>query len=186
MASLDAHRWRRPDAPPLYDPIHEKDACGTGFIAQVSGVPSHEIVRQAITAVTNLTHRGAVSADARTGDGAGILTQLPRKLLLRELAARGINDVSGDDLALGMVFFTQDDAEGTAHAVSVFEQESARRGLRHLAWRVVPTDPSVLGEQALATLPDIRQAIMAQFRRTWTVTPLSAPCSSSDAPLNLR
>ena len=162
MASLDAHRWRRPDAPPLYDPIHEKDACGTGFIAQVSGVASHEIVRQAITAVTNLMHRGAVSADARTGDGAGILTQLPRKLLLRELAARGINDVSGDDLALGMVFFTQDDAEGTAHAVSIFEQESARRGLRFLAWRVVPTDPSVLGEQARATLPDIRQAIIAR------------------------
>ena len=162
MASLDTHRWRRPDAPPLYDPIHEKDACGTGFIAQVSGVASHEIVSQAVTAVTNLTHRGAVSADARTGDGAGILTQLPRKLLLRELAARGINDVSGDNLALGMVFFTQDDAEGTAHAVSVFEQETARRGLRFLAWREVPTDPSVLGEQALATLPDIRQAIIAR------------------------
>ncbi len=162
MASLDAHRWRRPDAPPLYDPIHEKDACGTGFIAQVSGVASHEIVSQAITAVTNLMHRGAVSADARTGDGAGILTQLPRKLLLRELAARGINDASGDDLALGMVFFTQDDAEGTAHAVSIFEQESARRGLRFLAWRVVPTDSSVLGEQALATAPDIRQAIIAR------------------------
>ena len=113
MASIEARRWRRPDAPPLYDPIHEKDACGTGFIAQVSGIPSHDIVRQAITAVTNLTHRGAVSADARTGDGAGILTQLPRKLLLRELAdAQDISDVSGDDLAVGMVFFTPADPEG--------------------------------------------------------------------------
>ncbi len=161
MANIEARRWRRPDAPPLYDPIHEKDACGTGFIAQVSGIPSHDIVRQAITAVTNLTHRGAVSADARTGDGAGILTQLPRKLLLRELAAQGISDVSGDDLAVGMIFFTHADPEGGKHAAKTIEKETGRRGLRFLMWRDVPTDPSVLGEQALATLPDIRQAIIA-------------------------
>ncbi len=162
MATLGARRGRRPAAPPLYDPIFEKDACGTGFIAQVSGVASHDIIRKAITAVTNLTHRGAVSADARTGDGAGILTQLPRKLLLRELAARDITDVSGDDLAVGMIFFTREDGESTAHAIGVIEREATRRGLRFITWREVPTDPSVLGEQALATLPDIRQAIIAR------------------------
>ena len=162
MASIDAQRWRRPDAPPLYDPIHEKDACGTGFIAQISGVPSHDIVQQAITAVTNLTHRGAVSADARTGDGAGILTQLPRKLLLRELAAHGITDTPADDLALGMVFFTPSDPAGTQHAITTIEEQTSLRGLRFLAWRPVPTDPSVLGEQALATMPDIRQVIISR------------------------
>ena len=140
----------------------EKDACGTGFIADVSGVQTHEIVRQAVIAVTNLMHRGAVSADARTGDGAGILTQLPRKLLKREIAAFGITDVAVDDLAVAMVFFTRDDAEGASHAIQCIERESARRGLRFLAWRHVPVDPSVLGEQALETMPDIRQAIVSR------------------------
>ena len=162
MASIEPYRWRPPVAPPLYNPLHEKDACGTGFIAQVSGVPSHDIVRQAITAVTNLTHRGAVSADARTGDGAGILTQLPRKLLLRELSAQGINDVAAEDLAVGMVFFTASMPADSEHAATTIEQETAKRGLRFLAWRDVPTDPSVLGEQALATMPTIRQAIISR------------------------
>ncbi|MCS7051284.1 MAG: hypothetical protein NZL87_06695, partial [Thermomicrobium sp.] len=71
---------------PLYRPEYEHDACGTGFVADLHGRASHEIVRYALEAVVNLTHRGAVSADAKTGDGAGITVQLPRKLLVRELA----------------------------------------------------------------------------------------------------
>ena len=162
MANLGTGPRRRRLTPTLYDPTFEKDACGTGFIADVSGVQSHEIVQQAVTAVTNLMHRGAVSADARTGDGAGILTQLPRKLLQREITALGITEVDVDDLAVAMVFFTRDDAAGTAHVVACIERETARRGLRFLAWRHVPVDPTVLGEQALDTMPDVRQAIVAR------------------------
>src|SRR5690349_9609073 len=74
----------------LYDPRFEHDGCGIGFVARISGEPSHQILAMALTAVGNLEHRGAVAADAKSGDGAGVLTQIPRALLLRELAARGI------------------------------------------------------------------------------------------------
>ncbi len=73
---------------PLYRPEYEHDACGTGFVADLSGRPSHQIIRYALEAVVNLTHRGAVAADAKTGDGAGITIQLPRRLLARELERR--------------------------------------------------------------------------------------------------
>src|SRR3972149_10894261 len=74
---------------PLYDPRDERDACGTGFVADISGHRSHRIVEHAVEAVINLTHRGAVSADGKTGDGAGLLTQLPRRLFMRELRRVG-------------------------------------------------------------------------------------------------
>ena len=75
----------------LYRPEFEFDSCGVGLVASISGVPKHEILRTAIEAVVGLSHRGAVSADGKTGDGAGILTQIPVKLVQRELAAKGIN-----------------------------------------------------------------------------------------------
>ena len=91
--------------PPLYDPSFERDACGTGFIAQISGEPTHDLVTKAVEAVINLTHRGAVSADAKTGDGAGILTQVPAKLIQREIQSLGISISSQEKLAVGMFFF---------------------------------------------------------------------------------
>jgi glutamate synthase domain-containing protein 2/glutamate synthase domain-containing protein 1/glutamate synthase domain-containing protein 3 len=143
--------------------MDERDACGTGFIAQVSGAPSHDLVEKAVRAVINLTHRGAVSADAKTGDGAGILTQLPRKLLAREMGRLGIGaGVSVDDLAVGMVFFPKNDTESAAYAKRRIEEETARRGLRFLGWRPVPVDASVLGDQALATVPNVQQALVAR------------------------
>lgn len=163
MADSILHTGTARYLPPLYRPVDEHDACGTGFIAQVSGEPSHGLVEKAVQAVINLTHRGAVSADARTGDGAGILTQLPRKLLAREVAALGIgSDASPDDLAVGMVFFPRDDQESTSYAVRRIEEEATARGLRFLGWRTVPVDPSVLGDQALNSMPDIRQALVAR------------------------
>src|SRR5689334_110624 len=74
----------------LYDPRFEHDACGVGFVARVSGQPDHDLLVKALRAVANLTHRGAVDADQKSGDGAGILTQLPRKLLVREAARLGV------------------------------------------------------------------------------------------------
>ncbi|PMP79733.1 MAG: hypothetical protein C0184_09745, partial [Chloroflexus aggregans] len=91
----------------LYDPRFEHDACGIGFVARVNGRASHDILELALTALGRLEHRGAVADDARTGDGAGVLTQLPRRLLQRELAAAGIT-VADADLALGMLFLPAD------------------------------------------------------------------------------
>src|SRR5437660_11272507 len=88
----------------LYRPAHEHDACGVGFVADIRGRPSHDIVAKAITAVVRLTHRGAVSADGKSGDGAGILTQIPHPFFQRELRALGLPEVSKDDLGVGMIF----------------------------------------------------------------------------------
>src|SRR5688500_16856973 len=95
--------------PPLYDPAFEHDACGTGFVADSHGRASHAILERALEAVANLTHRGAVDADAKTGDGAGVLTQLPRTLFRRELTALGIDLDDPADLGVGMVFLPGDD-----------------------------------------------------------------------------
>jgi glutamate synthase domain-containing protein 1 len=95
--------------PPLYDPAFEHDACGTGFVADSHGRASHAILERALEAVVNLAHRGAVDADNRTGDGAGVLTQLPRHLFARELAAMGVHvpDLAG--LGVGMCFLPTGD-----------------------------------------------------------------------------
>src|SRR4029453_19194551 len=93
---------------PLYDPRDERDACGTGFVADIGGKRSHRIVEHAVEAVINLTHRGAVSADGKTGDGAGLLTQLPPRLFMRELRRIGGRLDREADLAVGVVFFPQE------------------------------------------------------------------------------
>src|SRR4051812_26842530 len=100
----------------LYDPALEHDACGTGFVADVAGRPSHRVIEMAIESVVNLTHRGAVSADGKTGDGAGILTPIPRRLMVGEATRLG-KRVSKDRIAVGMLFLPHDPAA----------QEAARR-----------------------------------------------------------
>ncbi|MBI3090019.1 MAG: glutamate synthase large subunit [Candidatus Tectomicrobia bacterium] len=164
---------------PLYNPAHEHAACGVGFVAHISGRPSHDIVAQAVQAVENLTHRGAVSADAKTGDGAGVLTQLPRRLLAREIAALGIDlqaqdgrarlDPQAEDaavlaealapLAVGMVFLPQS-SRHLARCQEIIEEEVRGGGFIFLGWRAVPLDVSALGEQALATMPTIAQCLV--------------------------
>ena len=88
----------------MYNDLKEKDACGVGFIANRFGSRSHEIIKMATQAVTNLTHRGAVAADAKTGDGAGILTQIPEKLFQKELEKLGVHLDSINDIGVGMIF----------------------------------------------------------------------------------
>src|ERR687886_2247775 len=88
----------------LYEPRLEHDACGVGFVADVGGKASHDIVEKAIASVVNLTHRGAVAADARSGDGAGILTQIPRQLLVAELERAGVRKAEPARLGVGMIF----------------------------------------------------------------------------------
>src|SRR5438045_3955888 len=96
--------------PPLYDPRFEHDACGVGFIADLSGRPSHRTVASALQAVVNLSHRGAIAGDSATGDGAGIMTQLPHALFARELAAAGASPLGPGELAVAALFLPQDEA----------------------------------------------------------------------------
>jgi glutamate synthase (ferredoxin) len=143
----------------LYDPRFEHDACGVGFVADVAGKPSHDIVRKALDSVVNLTHRGAVSADARSGDGAGVLTQIPRGLLIAELERADLRGVDPARLAVGM-FFLPRERPAAERVMALVDEEVARQGLKLLHWRPVPVDPGVLGEKAFNTQPFIAQALI--------------------------
>lgn len=133
----------------------EHDACGVGFVAQLAG-PSHGVLAAALTAVANMSHRGAVSADGKSGDGAGVLTSLPYALLRRDLP---LADAADRDLAVGMVFLPQG-REDAARAV--IEGAAAVEGLRVRGWRRVPVDPEALGEFARATQPVIEQLVVSR------------------------
>src|SRR5436309_7321092 len=103
---------------PLYDARWEHDACGTGFLAQISGEDSHSLIQTALDALTCLTHRGAQDADAETSDGAGLLTQIPRALLCEELQTLGISLSDPADLAVGMLFLPSQERSPGAYARS--------------------------------------------------------------------
>ena len=138
----------------LYDPAFERDSCGFGLIANLDDMPSHWVVETAIAALARLTHRGAVAADGKTGDGCGLLIKSPKEFL------RAVGEELGFKLnvrfAAGTVFLNQD-ADRASAARDAINTAVAEIGLEVAGWRVVPTDPSVCGEQALRTLPRIEQ-----------------------------
>src|SRR3954466_12489896 len=137
----------------LYDPAFEHDACGVAFVADMHGRRSNAIVRDALTALHNLDHRGAQGAEANTGDGAGILLQVPDAFL------RAVADIelpAAGAYAVGLVFLSEDDGEA-ATAVSAIESLAEEEDLRVLGWREVPTDPSGLGATALSVMPRFRR-----------------------------
>lgn len=146
-----------PDQGPRYL-TEERDACGVGFIAHRRAEASHDLVKKATIALGCMEHRGGCSADRDSGDGAGIMTAIPWALLQTWGTAQGIEIVPARS-ALAMVFLPQDEAQA-ATARSAFGQACADNDLKLLGWRVVPTDPSVLGVQALENLPRIEQAIL--------------------------
>ncbi|MDP2887164.1 MAG: glutamate synthase large subunit [Ignavibacteria bacterium] len=148
---------------PLYDPRFEHDACGTGFVASIAGEKSHEIVRQAIRSVCNLTHRGAVAADTQTGDGAGILTQLPVRFFAEQVAGLGSRIESGDDLGVGM-FFMPVNEDAYALCKALVEHSVSRHGLGLLGWRKVPVDMAVIGDSSALTAPRIQQILVKKPR----------------------
>ena len=149
---------------PLYNARWEHDACGMGFVAQISGVASHELVVTALTALANLTHRGAQDADTQTGDGTGILTQIPKALLRAELALRQITLAHLDDLAVGMFFLPSRSRSSAAHKESrlLIARTFNELGLPVLCWRDPPIDYRVLGTRASATAPSIAQVLLLQ------------------------
>lgn len=146
----------------LYRPEYEHDACGTGFVADLSGKPSRTIVEYALEAVVNLTHRGAVSADAKTGDGAGITVQLPRQLLVRELVQHHGRTVEPERLAAGLVFLPPHDAALAARLKAELMAALQVQGIPDVWWRTVPIQPEVLGQQARQSMPLIEQVIAAR------------------------
>ncbi len=147
----------------LYRAEYEHDACGVGFVADISGHRSHSILDMAIESVVNLEHRGAVSADAKTGDGAGVLTQIPVKLMSKEMERLGRHASNNPkDLAIGMIFPPCGKDDVLDRCLSIIEESINQHGLALLGWRRVPVDRHALGQQALATMPDIRQVLVVR------------------------
>ncbi len=145
----------------LYDPAFEKDACGVGFVVNIKGERSHDIVRQAMTVLVHLNHRGACGCEPNTGDGAGINLQLPDKFLRRAAAACGCALPPAGEYGVGMVFLPHD-AELRRAFEQEFEQIVAEEGQRVLGWRTVPTNNQSLGETAKAGEPFVRQVFIGR------------------------
>jgi glutamate synthase (ferredoxin) len=158
------HRTSEPGPPPaqgLYDPRCEHDACGVGFVVDIKGRRSHTIVRQALQVLINLLHRGACGCEANTGDGAGILLQMPDKFLRRECARLGITLPPARQYGCGIVFLPRDPEQRDrvrALLHSIVDEE----GQHLLGWREVPTDDHLLGASALSVEPSITQVIIGR------------------------
>ena len=151
-----------PEKHGLYDPENEKDACGVGFVAQIKGVPSHQIVKDANRILCNMDHRGARGSETNTGDGAGMLTALPDKLLRREAkAVLGIDLPEPGRYGTGNIFLPTDDEERD-YCKAAFVRMIEHQGQRFLGWRPVPTDPdgANLGPTALQSMPHIEQLLV--------------------------
>ncbi|NUP35037.1 MAG: glutamate synthase large subunit, partial [Streptomycetaceae bacterium] len=151
-----------PAAQGLYDPKNEHDACGVGFVATLTGEPSHDIVQQALTVLRNMEHRGATGAEADTGDGAGILTQIPDAFFR---AVSGIDLPAHGSYAAGLAFLPDDDVHA-GRAKSSIERIAAEEGLKVLGWRDVPTTPELVGATARATMPRFAQVFVADATAT--------------------
>ena len=147
---------------PLYSTEQEHDACGVGCIAKLTGERSHDVLKRAIDALKALAHRGAIDADAVTGDGAGLLTQLPLELFKAYLTDRKKALFREQDLGVGMIFLPRGDEYAQAHAKKIVEAAIKTEGLAWLDWREVPTDSSCLGRKAIETQPLIVQALVAR------------------------
>ncbi|MSR06375.1 MAG: glutamate synthase large subunit [Gemmatimonadetes bacterium] len=141
------------------DPWREQDACGVGFVAQSSGQRSHVILAHALQALKRVAHRGAASSD-HSGDGAGVLTQIPYRFLVEECRRLGIPMEPGRPFAVGM-FFLPVGEPALAEATTIIEEVLREEGMPVLGWRDVPVNPGVLGPTARAAAPTIRQAIIA-------------------------
>ncbi|CDK29824.1 unnamed protein product [Kuraishia capsulata CBS 1993] len=149
-----------PVAKGLYNPEYEKDACGVGFACHIKGDVSHKIVSDARYLLCNMTHRGAVGSDARDGDGAGVMTSIPHKFMVREFAYHCDAKLPGlGQYAVGNLFFKNDDAV-FQKSKSTFENIAKSLGLKVLGWRPVAHDSSILGPAALSREPLILQPVV--------------------------
>ena len=153
-----------PPAQGLYDPANEHDACGVGFVVNLHGRKSHRIVRQGLEVLENLTHRGACGCDPLTGDGAGILMQMPHEFFAGVTPQAGIALPAPGDWAVGNVFLPPSDGDREA-AEGFFEKLCREEGLEFLGWRNVPTDNRFIGGTAREVEPMVRQAFVGRGKK---------------------
>src|SRR3954468_142285 len=156
-----------PEANGLYDPRLDKDSCGVGFIADIKGRKSHKIVEDAIAILCNLEHRGAVGADPRAGDGAGILVQIPHPFFKRKAEELGIKLPEPGQYAVGVAFMPHD-PEWRKVIQEIYAEKVPQEGLTLLGWREIPSDNSSLGESVKPTEPFHMQVFIGRGPRIKT------------------
>ncbi|MHA1538237.1 MAG: glutamate synthase large subunit [Alphaproteobacteria bacterium] len=147
----------------LYDPATEHDSCGVGMVAAIDGRPRREVVVAGINALKAIWHRGAVDADGKTGDGAGIHVQIPQDFFKLHIRRTG-HEVQPGRIGVGMVFLPRTDRAGQERCRCIVESEVLGFGYIIYGWRQVPVDVSVIGEKARATRPEIEQIMIANTR----------------------
>src|SRR6187455_3266395 len=153
-----------PFAQGLYDPALDKDSCGVGFIADIKGRKSHQLIEDGLRILCNLEHRGAVGADPRMGDGAGILVQIPHKFFAKKTAELGFKLPAAGDYAVGYLFMPQD-PNWRQIIRDIYAEVIAREKLTLLGWRDVPTDNSTLGESVKPTEPKHMQVFIGRGKK---------------------
>ncbi|NLF50696.1 MAG: glutamate synthase large subunit [Leptolinea sp.] len=156
---MSSHPNGLPSSRGLYDPANEHDACGTGFVVNIKGLPSHEIITHSLTILDNLYHRGASGSESNTGDGAGLLIQTPHAFLERECKSSGFDLPDPRYYGVGMLFMPVDMTD-RQQMEKVFEKIVLEEGQRVLGWRTVATDGSMLGATARVAQPVIRQVFI--------------------------
>lgn len=154
---------RQPKQLGLYEASHEHDACGVGMLVNIQGGKSHELVESALKVLENMRHRGAEGADNKTGDGAGIMLQIPHEFILLQ----GIPVPEKGKYGTGLLFLPKD-GKDQAVILSVIIEEIEKEGLTLMHLRNVPTCPEILGEAALANEPDIKQIFITGFTESET------------------
>ena len=160
-----AHNQQTGPLPPpafgLYDPQTEHDACGVGFVAHIKGRKSHDILVKALGVLSNLAHRGATGCDPETGDGAGVLIQIPHAFYKAELLKQSVSLPDPGMYGVGMLFFPREPVERALYEAE-FEKIVKQEGLTLLGWRSVPVDNSGIGPQARSVEPVIRQIFIGR------------------------
>jgi glutamate synthase (NADPH) large chain len=154
-----------PPAQGLYHPAHEHDACGIGFVASIRGEKSHEIIRKGIEVLVNLTHRGACGCDPETGDGAGVLIQIPHRFFARECSKIGFQLPEPGAYGVGMTFLPVEKHE-RLQCEGILERIVREEGLTVLGWRDTPTFASAIGRVARASQPYIQQIFVGRGEGT--------------------
>ena len=145
----------------LYDPSFEHDNCGIGAVVNIKGEKSHRVVDDALTIVETLEHRAGKDADGKTGDGVGILSQVPHPFFIKAAAEIGIRLPGERDYGVGMFFFPRKELARN-QARKMFEIIAEKEGLKMLGWRSVPCDTSAIGQRALDCMPCIMQCFIAR------------------------
>ena len=156
-------KFKYPEKQGLYDPQFEHDSCGVGFVVQIKNRKSHQIVQQGLRLLCNLDHRGALGADPETGDGSGILIQIPHQFFLEECLKSGFYLPEAGEYGIASIFLPQDPV-ARRHCGAVIESHIVEKGMDLLGWRDVPINLDYVGKQARSSMPAMRQLFMGHRR----------------------